>query len=282
MKNQKFGVMPPSALDYGYFVKAAYDVYNALPDVLSPTQDQYPEFPSGYRLLFNIQMSNFFGPILKPVYFGFAAIDLSNPSSIVIAIRGTVGWMEWWDNLHAYPVPCPFAPNSGNVVAGFLDLYNSLKILAPGVSSFDNAIALSETVVPGLKSVFNLDNYTQVTVAGHSLGASLATLYGLHMAATNSKRSVVIYTYASPCTGNQDFVNYYNTVISESYRIYNEPDVVPKILLWLGYSAVPVGFELNSLLDPNVKQSIGCYHYLTTYLYLLGAPASILGPCATT
>ncbi|MDN5286413.1 MAG: hypothetical protein JWR38_2687 [Mucilaginibacter sp.] len=279
MKNQKFGIVPSTALDYGYFVKSAIDVYTALPNIISPTQNQYPDFPEGYRLLFNIHMTDFFGPFKKTVYYGFIAIDLSNPSSIVIAIRGTMGLKEWWDDLHLYSVPCPFAPNSGRVVAGFLDLYNSLKVSVPGAP--DNAISLSETVYPGLKSVFNLDNYTQITLAGHSLGASLVTLYGLHLAATSSKRVVSIYTYASPCTGDQDFINYYNTIISESYRIYNEPDLVPKALLWLGYAQVPAAFEVNSLLDPGIIKSIGCFHALNTYLYLLGAPASIIGACAT-
>lgn len=279
MKNQKFGIVPATALDYGYFVKAAVDVYTAFPTVLSPTQDQYPDFPAGYRLLFNINMTDFFESVLKPAYYGFIAVDLSNPSSIVIAIRGTQGLIEWWDDFHLQPTPCPFAPNSGNVVTGFLDLYSSLKVTVPGAPA--NAIQLTETVYTGLKSVFNLDNYTQITLAGHSLGSSLATLYGLHLAINNSKRAVSIYTYASPCTGNQDFVNYYNTIISESYRIYNEPDVVPKALVALGYSQVPAGFEVNSLLYPEIKKSISCFHQLGTYLFLLGAPASSIGACAS-
>ena len=278
MKNQKFGIVPSTALDYGYFVKSAVDVYAAFPNIISPTQNQYANFPVGYRLLFNIHMTDFFGPFKKTVYYGFIAIDLANPSNLVIAIRGTMGLMEWWNDLQLYSIACPFAPNSGHVVAGFLNLYSSLKVSVPG--SLDNAIPLSETVHPGLKSVFNLDNYTQITLAGHSLGASLVTLYGLHLAANSNKRMVNIYTYASPCTGDQDFINYYNTIISESYRVYNEPDMVSKALLGLGYAQVPAAFEVNSLFDPGIKKSIGCFHDLNTYLYLLGAPAAMLGACA--
>ena len=283
MKNQKLSAtVPPSALQYGLFVQAALDVYTLYPTVLSPTQDQYPSFPAGYTLLANIQMNDFFGTDKTTVYFGFIAVDNANPTSIVVAIRGTKSIMEWWDDFQVSSTPCPFAPNSGKVESGFLELYNSLHISTPG-STGNNTIALRETVFTGLKSEFDLGQYKQVTMVGHSLGSSLVTLYGLDMAAQNSSKEVIIYTFASPCTGDQDFVNYYNTIIHESYRIYNEPDIVPKSLLLLGYSHVPVGIEVNSLLYSWIKQSIGCFHSLGTYLFLVGGEASLVGaPCTVT
>lgn len=275
MKNQNLSAtIPPSALKYGLFVKAAIDVYTLYPKVLSPTQDQYPSFPAGYTLVANIQMNDFLGTDKTTAYFGFIAVDNANPTSIVVAIRGTKSLMEWWDDFQVSSTPCPFAPNAGNVETGFLELYNSLHISSPGTTG--NIIALRETVSTGLKNEFSLDNYKQVTMVGHSLGSSLVTLYGLDMAANNPSKEVIIYTLASPCTGNAEFVKYYNTVISESYRIYNEPDVVPKSLLLLGYSHVPVGIEVDSRAYPWINQTIACYHSLGTYLYLLSGQKGLV------
>ncbi|MEN0054531.1 MAG: lipase family protein [Mucilaginibacter sp.] len=273
MKDQELGtLLPPNALHYGYFVKAAIEVHKALKNVLSPTQSQYPEFPAGYTLIANIHMTDFFDKIKLPVYFGFIAVEDANPSNIVIAIRGTQSPMEWWDDFQIAPTPYPFAQNAGKVVTGFLKLYESLKVSAPG--HIGNPISLKETAASGLKE-FGLSDYKQVVLIGHSLGSSLVTLYGLDIADIGDKK-VSIYTLASPCTGDHDFVKYYHSVVSRSFRIFNEPDIVPKSLLLLGYSHVPFGFEVNSLLDPEVPQSIGAYHSINTYLYLLGAPEDIL------
>jgi hypothetical protein len=281
MKNQELNaLLPLNALHYGFFVKEAVEFHKKSPNVLSPTQDEYLNFPSGYKLFANIQMTDFMGQTETPVYFGFMAFEILNPTHMVVAIRGTQSLMEWWDDFQIELTPCPFAPNAGNVETGFLDLYNSLQVLRPG--STGNPISLKETVSANLQGDLNMSAHSRVTLVGHSLGSSLATLYGLDMAAKNSNKEVAIYTLASPCVGDQDFVNYYHTVISESYRIYNEPDIVPKSLLLLGYHHVPAGIERNSLLHRRIKKSIACWHSLYTYLFLLGAPASILDPACTT
>jgi hypothetical protein len=273
------------ALYYAQFVSTAVAYYKSTKDlpnpVKSPTQSQYTDFPSGYTLVANILMKDFFG-LFDPVYFGFIASDNANPTNIVVAIRGTQGTPEWVDDFQTALTPCPFAPNAGNVETGFLDLYRSLDLWTPGGKS--KVINLAETASNDSNSLVNLDKYKQVTMIGHSLGSSLVTLYGLDMAANNKNKEVVIYTLASPSTGDQAFVDYYNSVITESYRIYNKQDVVPKSLHFLNpkYEQVSQGIELDSNKYPEIKPNIGCWHSLYTYLFLLGAPASILDPACTT
>lgn len=272
MKNLSLALQPSDALSYGYFVKIAYDTYKANPGVVSPTLGQYVNFPANYKLRYNIHMNDFILHSGQPTYYGFIAESVSQPNSLIIAIRGTEGFVEWWDDFHVTPIPCPFSPNSGNVTTGFLTLYNSLMVSQPGAAG--NAVALTETVKAPANDDFNIDNAISLTVCGHSLGAALATLYGLHLASNDKNTS--LYTYASPCVGDTAFVTYFNTVITASYRIYNQPDIVPKVLQLLGYMQVPSGSEVNSILNSNVKKSLGCFHVLPTYLYLLGAPVSIL------
>jgi triacylglycerol lipase len=275
MISSSFTVQPADALTYAGFVKVAYDTYKNDRTNLSPLQTQYISWPDGYTLRYNIHMTDFFLNQKTTRYYGLIAESIANPKNLVIAIRGTEGFAEWWDDFHILPSKCPFDPKAGNVATGFLDLYNTLMVSQPGLP--EGAVMLKDTVCAPANDKFDIDDTEALVVAGHSLGASLATLYGLHLASND--KDTTIFTYASPCTGNSDFISYYNSVITESSRVFNDPDLVPKLLLLAGYSHVPLGFELNSKLNPCIKQTIGCFHSLETYMYLLGGPASLITDC---
>ena len=188
------GAQPPLALQYGMFVKAAYDVYNAYPNNLNPLQSAYPDFPSGYQLLFNIQMSDFFGSQLTQKYYGFIARSTANPNAFVTAIRGTQTMEEWWDDFHWGLVPFPYLSNAGNVADGFLDIYKTFSIMAPGSKGAATTLKDKKKLPGGIS--LSAPNVTLVAV-GHSLGAALITLYGLDVAAGGGLNPQV-YTFASP------------------------------------------------------------------------------------
>jgi hypothetical protein len=75
-----------------------------------------------------------------------------------------------------------------------------------------------------------------------------------------------LYTFASPNMGDQTFVNVFNGLGLESWRIINEQDIV---------QYVPPGFfEHVNTVQPfdsrgKVQQSISCCHAIATYLSLL-------------
>ena len=125
-------VRPPLALQYGFFVKAAYDVYTADTTNLNPSQSQYPSFPDGYTLFLNIQMSDFIGGTTTRQYYGFIAESTTVPGAFVAAIRGTQTWEEWWDDFHWELAPFRSLPNGGNVAEGFLAIYQTFAFAVPG------------------------------------------------------------------------------------------------------------------------------------------------------
>ncbi|HEY9003064.1 MAG TPA: lipase family protein [Mucilaginibacter sp.] len=264
-------------LSCAYFVNAAYDLFETDPTLLNPTQSQYPSFPAGYNLLYNIQMTDFFGDFKETVYYGFVAQSQSNPGNYVLAIRGTKTYLEWWDDFHITPVPCPFAPNAGNVATGFLDLYNTMTMTIPGSGAA--AVPLRQSTQPAAQPGYSLVGAGSLIVAGHSLGASLATLYATELAGMSPGTTIDLYTYASPRTGDVNFVQYFDSKNIMSYRIYNEPDIVPTVPFGFGYTQIPTGISIDSLLYPKVKWNLGCFHALVTYMYVLGGPASLLGSC---
>jgi pimeloyl-ACP methyl ester carboxylesterase len=138
----------------------------------------------------------------------------------------------------------------------------------------------SPSVVKALSQLLWKNPVTSLTICGHSLGGALATLLALDVAANSSApfNNPTVYTYASPKTGNPQFVSTYNHIVPDTVRIANRLDLVPKLPLPPLYDHVLGLFELNPVqlgLPPKVlvKFDIVCEHILHTYLYLLSLMA---------
>jgi hypothetical protein len=272
------GIQPPLALYYGNFVNAAYEVYKAFPTNLNPSQSDYPHFPGEYQLVFNIQMSDFFNNDSTPKYYGFIAQSTTNSNAFVTALRGTETWEEWWDDFHWGLEPFPYMSNAGKVAAGFLDIYKTFSIMVPGSNAPMKSLQ-DKTELPG-GVILSAQNVSLVAV-GHSLGAGLITLYALDVA-SHGTLNPMVYTFASPRVGDKAFAHAYDTTVATNYRIWNWPDLVPNFPKdpFDNYKHVKGGFEVDSLDHPlTVKITVECFHALVTYLFLVGASASILGDC---
>lgn len=270
MLKHSTGAQPPNALSYGMFVKIAYDVYNASPNNLNPSQSDYPQLPDNYEVYLNVQMTDFFLGQKFPKYYGFFARNTMIPGQLVLAIRGTQTWQEWWDDFDWGLVPFPYMANGGKVANGFLKIYETLSVTVPG----------SDAAATLLKDEVNLLSGVNTVIAnGHSLGSSLITLYAAHLA-SQKQVNPVVYTLASPRVGDKAFAAAYNDAVATNYRIYNWPDLVPDFPKdpFDNYHHVKGGHEVDSLDHPlTVQMTLDCFHSVLTYLFLLGAPSSILG-----
>ena len=194
------------------------------------------------------------------VTFGFLAV--SADKELVAVVRGTDTILEWLHDAAFLMVPCPITGSHGFSEDGFTAVYLSLRIgQAKGTLSAKNSV----------KSFLDTGAATTVTVCGHSLGGALATLLTLDVALNTSCRTPLVYTYASPRTGDHLFAGSFNAMVSASNRIVNRQDLVPKLppFLPLPYEHVNTRFELNP--PPNeINPTIACMHHLTTYLWLMG------------
>ena len=270
---------PTAAVFYGQFIEAAYAMYDADPNNLTPPPSS--NFPSGYQLAAWVQMQDFIFESTGPTFYGFIAQSKTAPHQFILAIRGTSNWVEWWDDLNAI-VLVPFKdPGSGLVGAGFARIYDTLEVVAHPLG------ALAEFAVPqSLKSAGGFAQQVSalvsrraagparaeavappvsIAVAGHSLGAALTTLYVLDNALTERIHNPLIYTFASPRVGDATFAGAFNALGLTSWRIDNLPDIVPYL---------PLGFtHVNTLkqydLLTTVWPSPSCWHSLATYLSLI-------------
>jgi hypothetical protein len=257
------------AVSYGRFVGAAYSMYDANPTNLTPPKS--PDFPAGYEIAAWIQMSDFLNGEQKRVFYGFIAEPQQHSEPCVLALRGTQGFTEWWDALHWDLVPFR-APGSGLVASGFADVYDTV-VVTPGSST-----ARQTSFAAGVARAVRKERALIVTA--HSLGAALATLYVMENAAEGLLEISRVYTFASPRVGNATFAQSYDALGVPTWRIVNEPDVVPDFPPEvLGYVHVKEERRVSSI--GLALPTISCAHALNTYLHVL-APRSVpLDPACT-
>jgi hypothetical protein len=184
----------------------------------------------------------------------------------VITLRGTEGTLEWIHDAEFGTVACPFLVGAGHTEDGFTAMYSSLRT---------GAAPNSPTVAKSIGSLAFPRPVTSVTVCGHSLGGALATLLALDLAANTGFSHPVVYTYASPRTGDSLFVSTFNQVVTNSYRIENRLDIVPKLPPPPTYQHVDERYELTPVrllplpAEILVDFTPSCEHALATYLHLL-------------
>jgi hypothetical protein len=270
---------PKAALSYGRFVQAAYTMYNADPSNLTPPQSS--DFPAGYQLAAWIDMRDFIIGTTDPVFYGFIAHSMADANQFVLAIRGTSNGIEWWDDVNA-SLKTPFkVPGCGAVGMGFARIYDTLEVVERP-ASVAVAVAQSLRAVGGFsQQVSTLVRRRaaatageaaaapiSIEVTGHSVGAALATLYVMENARTDQVSNPALCTFASPLVGDSTFAAAFNGLQLTSWRIVNEPDIVPKLPPEiLGFTHVDAEQRFSSI--GKVRSSLSCWHALATYLSLV-------------
>ena len=199
------------------------------------------------------------------VCYGYVA---TRGRETIAAIRGTDGAEEWADDLVFVMQPHSNKSVPGLVDSGFFGIYSSLQF-----HPIDNP-SMPVQVVAGLKQV--LGN-TELRVLGHSLGAAIATYLTLDLNLAGSRASACLF--ASPRTGNKQFVDFFESNVL-NYDLFNyERDLVPKvpdydILHFSNYKdlgqakTIPVSGSTAAITD-----NPPCNHHLICYIALLDPEA---------
>ena len=116
---------------------------------------------------------------------------------------------------------------------------------------------------------------TQLYITGHSLGASIAAIAAVDLR-KSSIQEPVLYTFASPRTGDAGFVDLFKSTVGKSYRVEGLYDPVPRFpTLLQGYAHIPTRILLQ-----DGKCTVGGpapdnhpwdikYHFLSVYMALL-------------
>jgi hypothetical protein len=287
---------------YGQFVQAAYAMFKN-PQSADPLRPEPSGIPPTYELGAWILMSDFLLEAHVPAFYGIVVHGVNDLNSRIIAIRGTEGAVEWLDDAAAIPVPFRQVPSAGRVAQGFDKIYDTLKVVkrrlpkdsdraadtAPETFSGSFAeqleqLSISREAVRGSappSAEGRVRPQRPTIVAGHSLGAALATLFVME---NDSKRKfdiTMLCTFASPRVGNTEFVHLFNQLPIVSWRIVNTRDVVPKlpphIPILLDYGHVNDEYAFNS--SGFAKNNLLCWHTMETYRHWLDAKNPLLPGC---
>jgi hypothetical protein len=256
---------PMQAYFYGTFVEMAYQMYGSDPNDLTPAVPK--NFPSGYQLVLYITGVDQIADDKQTRFFGFIAQSAASQGEFVAAIRGTDNFIEWL--IDAEFLPTRFTPikEAGLVEDGFFGIYKTLSGILPNKQPQDLHAFIREKIATG-----------KLITVGHSLGSSIATMLALDAKVNDSVSDMTLYTLASPRTGDWTFAKFFDKQVTASFRIFNEPDLVPKLPPL--YSHIEAGVEIDSKQFSNIKHSIPCYHELVTYLWVLNHQSEFpLGGC---
>jgi len=289
------------AILYGQLIQGAYAMFKRDPANLRPPP-QGGDIPDPYEFVAWIHMSDFIFGRKEPKFYGLVARKKDVPEEFALAIRGTEGGTEWWDDASAYMVPFAQVPHAGRVAHGFDKIYDTLKIeqhpgtagrLAAGGSlpelqgSFGDQLEqlhkrLEEVAIR--KAIVNKTKgrpERPYIVTGHSLGAALTTLFVMGDKEKQRFDITTLCTFASPRVGNLLFVRTFNLLPITSWRIVNSWDLVPKLPLHipiiLDYEHVNTAYEFSS--EGKVKINPVCWHSMETYLNWLNPKLSVDDCC---
>ncbi|KQK08982.1 hypothetical protein BRADI_2g45270v3 [Brachypodium distachyon] len=185
---------------------------------------------------------------------------------IVVAWRGTQRALEWVADLKlAFASAAGILGPEGadgsdpSVHRGYLSLYTSAD---PGSElSKQSARMQVLTEIARLMDKYK-DEETSITVIGHSLGATLATLNAVDIAANsynrfalNGRRAtpVTAVVFGSPRTGDRDFRDAFHRVPGlRMLRVRNRPDRIP-LYPPVGYADVGVELLIDTRRSPFLK-----------------------------
>lgn len=201
--------------------------------------------------------------------YGFIAKNKTNPNELVAVIRGTDGAEEWFDDL-VFIAKKPGGIFEGRVETGFFDIYESLEYFP--LSNPNESVPLTQgiTNTAGDKGT--------VMILGHSLGSAIATYLTFALTSPDSLGNdrVTAILFASPKTGDHDFVDAFSKQATHSVVINYEHDLVPKvppfdITHFDLYCHLP---NCTVITDETAKVKINendkkCCHHLICYLAML-------------
>ncbi|KAJ8505076.1 hypothetical protein OPV22_005962 [Ensete ventricosum] len=214
---------------------------------------------------------------------------------ILVSFRGTVTNTEWIANFMSSLTQARLDPHEPRldvkVESGFLSLYTSDDSSNKFSSGSCREQLLSE--VSRLIHKYK-DEELSITLAGHSMGSSLALLLGYDVAELGLNRDglgqevpITVYSFGGPRVGNSGFKNRCEELGVKVLRVVNVNDPVTKLpgvflnenfkvlaeryeLPWSSSCYAHVGVELA--LDFFKMENPVCVHDLDAYIGLLKCP----------
>ncbi|XP_019175982.1 PREDICTED: phospholipase A1-II 4-like [Ipomoea nil] len=228
-----------------------------------------------------LKQSNWMGYVAVATDDGKAALGRRD---ILVAWRGTARPVEWLKNFDFLLVKAPliFGQDSDPLVhKGFYDMYTAVNPdpVLKGVSARDQIREEISRLVEKYK-----DEDISITLAGHSLGSSLATLTAVDLVSNpinkDSPIPVTAFLFASPKVGEHNFKNAVSNLAADNLKILrltNANDIVPTLppfgvqvnttLPIISYEHVGFEFHVDASKSNYLDGFKASWHIMVTYLH---------------
>uniref|UniRef100_A0A0D9XRF0 Fungal lipase-type domain-containing protein n=1 Tax=Leersia perrieri TaxID=77586 RepID=A0A0D9XRF0_9ORYZ len=308
MVNPLHPLLRDELVRYGELVAACYRAFD-----LDPSSKRYlncklgknhilpPTAGAGYTVTKYIYAAPDICVNAKSRWIGYVAVTSSADAvrrlgrrDILVSFRGTVTRSEWAANFMSALSPARFDPSDPRsdvrVESGFLSLYTSddVKYSKFTCGSCRNQL-LSE--VTRLVSEYSRGgDDVSVTLAGHSMGSSLAMLLGYDLAELGLNRDaagravpVTVFSFAGPRVGNVEFRRRCDELGVKVLRVANARDPVtrmPGVVLnedtaarvcgraatWWSKAWCYAHVGVEVALDFFVASDVACVHDIDAYI----------------
>ncbi len=143
----------------------------------------------------------------QPEWFGYVA---RSDDSVLVVFRGTVTQHDWVADAEFFQVDYPYYGGALKTHSGFTRTYSTCR---------DEI----------MKTVLDQSDTLSLIVTGHSLGASLATLFAMDADQATSFRKTVMYTFGGPRTGDRAFARAFDKQDRTAVRVVNIHDAIPRL-----------------------------------------------------
>ena len=301
------------AILFGRLIATADTMY--APGVTNPHVPA--DLSKSWEVLKNMTVEATLDFIKQTEFIGFVARSKVDPTHVVTVLHGSRSILDFIDDFEFERTAFPYLSNGGETEYGFTQLYASLRFADPPSTEppppdataelsteppstnataelssgplYDIRTAASDVTQSRIEQSQSVDlkdfladpvvtSAARVTVVGHSLGGALAILHGAALGGVGVP--VDVHTFGAPMVGDEHFVQAYGAAVRKSSAIVNKPDIVPKLPgTLLGYAQNGEVDEVNSIDFPELRRTIGCFHDLSTYRYVLGDTTVDISRC---
>jgi len=196
------------------------------------------------------------------VFYGYLARSKADPNSYLVAVRGTSSFAEWVIDADFVPIPHPGLPGA-TVERGFWSVYDSMQLIGLDGKILDAKAAAGIAAIVGAGTA---------TIAGHSLGAAVATYLSFDVAKLLGDRASACL-FCSPRSGGRVWTTAYDAAVANYRLITYALDVVPYVPFdapLFQYSTL----SQNTVLQPSSAQAevrfdVTCNHHVLSSCAML-------------